>query len=373
MKFVSVIIPCRNEAAFIGRCLDSILENDYPREAMEVIVADGMSTDGTRALIDEYAARDRRVRRIDNPERVTPCALNRAIHVSAGEVIARVDAHARIAPNYLSRCVFYLELTEADNVGGAMRTLPRAEGPFAGAIVAALAHRFGVGNSYFRIGRARAEWVDTVFGGCWRREVFERIGLFNERLTRSQDMEFSRRLKRAGGRTLLAPEIESEYFARSDLGSFWRHNFSNGEWAVLPFLYSDAIPVSLRHLVPMMFVMGLAAGAMAAAWTGIPLAAIGIPYLAASAASSVELAWRARRWDSLWKLPVVFASLHVGYGLGSVRGLFKLVAKWVRSPDPRSPAGCVSNRDTPEGAALRRRNPRGSGASAGAEFGSGRR
>ena len=132
-----------------------------------------------------------------------------------------------------------------------MRTLPRGPGPFAEPIVTVLSHRFGVGNSHFRTGSSQARWVDTVFGGCWPRAVFSRVGEFNEALERSQDMEFSLRLKAAGGKTLLAPDVRSDYYARSTLGSFWRHNLLNGEWAVLPFLYSRIIPVSLRHLIPL--------------------------------------------------------------------------------------------------------------------------
>ncbi len=292
---------------------------------MEVIVSDGMSDDGTRELIAEYAARDPRVRRIDNPRQITPCALNLAIAAARGEIIARVDAHAVIAADYLSLCVHSLTTTEASNVGGRMRTLAQSDGPFAQAIVAAISHRFGVGNSYFRVGSDEPRWVDTVFGGCWRREVFERVGLFNERLERSQDMEFSLRLKAAGGKTLLAPEIRSDYFARSDLASFWRHNFLNGRWAVLPFLYSDAIPVSLRHLIPLIFVISLIAGAVLSPWTFIPFVMVAIPYAIANLLASVHASWRARKFTMFFQMPIVFASLHVAYGLGSLAALPKLV------------------------------------------------
>lgn len=326
--FVSVIIPARNEAGFIGRALGSILAGDYPAARMEVIVADGMSTDATRQQIAGHAARDGRVRMIDNPERITPAGLNRAIDAARGEIIARIDAHAAVASDYLSRCVDYLESTGADNVGGAMRTLPQSSGPFSRAIVAALTHRFGVGNSYFRITSAEtleARWVDTVFGGCWRREVFERVGKFNPRLKRSQDMEFSLRLKAAGGKTLLAPEIRTDYYARSDLRSFWRHNFRNGEWAVLPFLYSDVIPVSVRHLAPLLFVTAVIAGAAALRWTAWPLATVAIPYVVLNLAASAHAAWRDRRLALLALMPVVFASLHCGYGLGSLAGIARTI------------------------------------------------
>jgi succinoglycan biosynthesis protein ExoA len=319
--YVSVLIPCRNEAVFLAACLDSILAGDYPADRMEVLVADGMSEDGTREIIGEYALRDTRVRLLDNPRRTTPAALNRAIGEARGEVLARIDAHASVAPDYLSRCVGCLESSGADNVGGSMRTVARTRGPFADAIVAALTHRFGVGNSHFRIGSAEPRWVDTVFGGCWRRDVFERVGRFNEALERSQDMEFSLRLKAAGGKTLLAPAIRADYFARSDLASFWRHNFANGEWAVLPWVLSDAIPVRIRHLVPLAFVGALGLGLALAPISPLPLVAVAIPYALANAAASIWAAWRDRRMSHLIRLPIAFAALHFGYGLGSVSGV----------------------------------------------------
>jgi succinoglycan biosynthesis protein ExoA len=362
--FVSVIVPVRNECGFVGRALDSILRGDYPADRMEVIVADGMSTDGTRERVTEYSKRDPRVRMIDNPGRITPTALNLAIDASVGEIIARVDAHATVAPDYLSRSVHYLESTGADNVGGPMRTLPQSSGPFAGAIVAALSHRFGVGNSYFRVASAEARrktrWVDTVFGGCWRREVFDRVGKFNENLERSQDMEFSLRLKAAGGKTLLAPNVRSDYYARSDLRSFLRHNFVNGEWAVLPFLYSEIVPVSVRHLVPLIFVMTLALGAalargstlflaaalprgatlsLAAAlprgaaaspWMAWPLAMVVIPYVVLNLAASAQVAWRERKLSFLATMPMVFVTLHVSYGLGSACGFLQILSRVIR-------------------------------------------
>ncbi|MEQ1946428.1 MAG: glycosyltransferase family 2 protein [Bryobacteraceae bacterium] len=318
--FVSVIIPCRNETRFLARCLDSVLGGDYPSERMEVLVIDGRSTDGTRDLIAQYAAHDPRVRMIDNPDGITPCALNRGIEAASGDVIARVDAHAEIAPDYLSNAIAYLETTGASNVGGSMRTLPQDHGLWSGAIIAALSHRFGVGNSYFRIGSAEPRWVDTVFGGCWPREVFEKVGLFNTGLRRSQDMEFSLRLKAAGLRTLLAPNVRSDYYARTRLKDFIRHNFVNGQWAVLPFLYSDVIPVSLRHLIPLVFALGLLAGAAVLPWTPLLLAAVVVPYALVAFAASAQVASNDRAPLRLLQMPLIFFSLHFSYGLGSIAG-----------------------------------------------------
>jgi len=318
---LSVLIPCRNEVRFLARCLDSVLASDYPQERMEVLVIDGASSDGTGELIARYAASDRRVRRIENPDLVTPCALNRGIAAASGDVIARLDAHSSLAPDYLTLCVAHLLSSGADNVGGAMRTVAQDDGLWAPVIVAALSHRFGVGNSHFRTGSTRPRFVDTVFGGCWRREVFARVGGFNPALRRSQDMEFSLRLKAAGGRTLLVPDARCDYYARTRLAAFCRHNFINGEWAILPFVYSDVVPVRARHLIPGLFALLLIATVVMLPWSPWPLAAVGGSYLMANLAVSASIAWRGRRPLAAVLLPVVFGALHLGYGLGSLWGV----------------------------------------------------
>jgi succinoglycan biosynthesis protein ExoA len=315
--FVSVVIPCRNEARFLPRCLDSILSGDYPADRMEVLAVDGSSSDGTRECIRSYAQRDGRVRLVENPRGTTPAALNRGLDAARGEVIARVDAHAAVAREYLSRAVAHLESSGADNVGGIMRTLAQEDGPWAGAIVAALTHPFGVGNSLFRTaarrGSAGRRRADTVFGGCWRREIFDRLGRFNERLERGQDMEFNLRLSRAGGKILLAPDVVSDYYARADLRGFWRHNWINGAWAVLPFAYSDGVPVRWRHLMPLALLVGILVTPWAAA-----------AYAAANLAASLQVAMAGKRWAHVARMPVVFASLHLVYGAGSLWGVARV-------------------------------------------------
>jgi glycosyltransferase involved in cell wall biosynthesis len=326
IPMVSVIIPCRNEAQAIGRCLDSVLASDYPPERLEVIVADGMSRDGTRKRVDRYAARDPRVRRIDNPARTTPHGLNRAIAVARGELILRLDAHAGIAPDYIKAAVRNLESSGAACVGGAMRTVATGPGAFAEPIRIGLSQRFGVGNARFRTGSDQPLFVDTVFGACWRREVFERLGCFDERLERSQDIEFSGRLRRAGGKILMSPEMRIDYYARATLVGFWRQNWSNGVWAILPFAYVPGIAVRWRHLAPLALVLGLAGSAAAGAWTGTGwLAGSGaVLYMAANLAASVQAAWTERNLALVFLMPVVFASLHLAYGAGSLWGCMRL-------------------------------------------------
>jgi glycosyltransferase involved in cell wall biosynthesis len=330
---VSVIVPCRNEARFIRQCLESILNTDY--SSIEIIVADGISTDGTRDILNQL--RDPRLRVIDNPERITPFALNRSIAAAHGEVILRFDAHAVMPRDYIRRSVELLLSHHADNAGGSIRTIPQSSGPFAAPIAAVLSSRFGVGNSGFRT-RSREQGPrpsDTVFGGCWPRTLFTRIGGFNERLARSQDIEFNLRIARAGGTILLDPEIVCDYYARSTLASFWTHNFSNGVWALLPFAFSDIVPVRPRHLIPLAFVLALVASSVLPfPWSITVLSA----YMAVNLAASIESALANRRASYVALMPIAFAGLHVPYGLGSAWGSVQLIAHKLHLKHSAAPA-----------------------------------
>jgi cellulose synthase/poly-beta-1,6-N-acetylglucosamine synthase-like glycosyltransferase len=329
-SFVSVIVPCRNEARFIERCLDSILASDYPTDRMEIIVADGTSIDGTREILNAIGARDSRLRVIDNPEQITPVALNRAIAASDGEIVIRFDAHAVMPHDYLRRCVDLLQSSGADNAGGSIRTIPQSKGPFSGPIASVLSSRFGVGNSEFRTsdGQQGPRLTDTVFGGCWHRDLFFRIGGFNERLTRSQDIEFNLRIVRAGGKIVLDPAIVCDYYARATLASFWVHNFSNGVWALMPFAFSDIVPVRLRHLIPLAFVTSLAASTILPFPWSIAVASA---YASVNLAASIQIAIAKRRLSYLALMPVAFASLHLAYGLGGAWGCVRFIAHKLRS------------------------------------------
>ena len=205
---VSIICPIYNEERYIGTCVESILAQDFPKEELEVIFADGMSSDRTREIVADYAARYPWIRLIDNPERIVPTALNRAIEASHGDIIMRLDAHATYPANYFSRLTEALRELKADNVGGVCVTLPAAETDRARAIADVLSSRFGMGNSQFRVGADRVMVVDTVPFGCWPREVFDRIGMFDPDLVRNQDDEFNGRLTKSGGLIYLVPDVE---------------------------------------------------------------------------------------------------------------------------------------------------------------------
>ena len=321
---VSVIIPSLDERFFIGACLDSILANDYPH--VEIFVIDGMSTDGTTDIIRGYVTRNRMIRLLENPRRITPVALNIGIRESRGDVVIRMDAHATYEKQYISKCVVALSRGDADNVGGIWKILPRSETLFGKAIVAGLTHQFGVGCSYFRLGLSKPRYVDAVPYFCMKRETLQALGPFNENLVRTEDMEFNLRLKKKGGRTLLHPDIVSQYYARSDMWSFLKHNWINGVWAILPFLYSTVRPVTWRHLLPLFLVLSLVGGlALSTVWPyGAHLFyAVAGSYLFATVVASLHIAYKLRDIHYLFAMPLVFGSLHLGYGLGSLWGFLK--------------------------------------------------
>jgi len=350
LPFVTVLVPCRNEADFIARCLESILNNGYPEDRLALLVIDGMSEDGTREVLDTYARAYACLRVIDNPGKTTPKALNLGVREAQGDVVLRVDAHARLEPGYIRRCVEALREYDADVACGLMRTVPAVANSVGQAIAAALSHPFGVGNSYFRIHVSHPTWVDTVFCGCYRQEVFDRVlaseitgesgevsvasgpidrqGPFNADLIRGQDMDFSLRLRKVGGRMLLVPDIASDYYARSTMTSFWRHNWHNGVWAILPFAYSEGMSIALRHLIPLLFVAAVLATAAVGIvvrpflWlSGVILGVYGMLNLAAS----LQVAWTEKSFARLFMMPVVFATLHLSYGLGSLWGFVRLI------------------------------------------------
>src|SRR5882672_9514409 len=291
---VSIVVPCRNEGAHIQGMLDSVLANEYPRPLLEVLVVDGMSDDGTRAIVAEYADRHPFIRLLDNPQRITPCALNLGISRARGEVILRMDAHARYPPNYVADLVGWLERTGADYVGGAWVTLPADETPRARAIAAVLAHPFGIGNSRYRLGTHHVREVDTLPFGCFRRELFQRVGLFDEELVRNQDEEFSFRVLRAGGRILLVPGVVSSYYARRSLRQLGRMLYQYGFFKPAVALKVGRI-MTLRQLVPPLFVLSVLMNVLVAPWLPASRALASIilgSYLVLTVGSAFALGWR---------------------------------------------------------------------------------
>jgi glycosyltransferase involved in cell wall biosynthesis len=333
---VSVIVPCRNEERYIGLCLDSILATTYPRDDLEVLVVDGRSDDRTREVVARYAERRPWIRLLDNPRRVVPAALNLGIRAATGEVVVRMDAHVLYPRDYISKLVEALASSGAENVGGRVVTVPADTSATARGIAAALSHPFGVGNSYFRIGAARPRWVDTVPFGCYRRDVFRRLGLFDEELVRNQDDEFNHRVIKSGGRVLLRPDVVAHYFARGSYRQLARMYYQYGYFKPLASRKVGRV-MTLRQLVPPAFVLGMSGLALAAPlWSPAAAAAALVAALYASAAlicaAKPALAHGAR---CALALAAAFPVIHVSYGFGFLRGAWDLaLAARARRADP---------------------------------------
>lgn len=330
LPFVSVIIPCRDEELFIGKCLESIILQDFPKENLEVLVINGNSEDETRKIVKEFALKYPFIRPLDNPQKFTPFGLNIGIKASRGEIIIRMDSHAGYEKDYISKCVRYLQESGADNVGGVIKTLPAKNTLQARAIAKVLSHPFGAGASYFRIGSKKPRFVDTVFGGCYKREVFDPppggIGFFNEKMIRSQDIEFNKRLKKAGGKILLHPDIVAYYYPQADFRKFFKHNFTDGFWTTYPLKFKVRF-FSLRHLMPLFFAAGFSGSLILgffSIWFKILFILIFGSYLLINLFFSFKIALKEDlRYSFI--LPPVFFNRHFAYGLGSLWGLIKIL------------------------------------------------
>lgn len=257
MPKVSVIIPCYNEQSTIRLLLTALREQTFSRAEMEVIIADGMSTDSTRDEIVAFQKDfpDLTVRVVDNTVRSIPSGLNSAIEASSGSIIVRLDAHSKPYPDYIENSVKNIEAGRGDNVGGVWEIRPGANTWIAKSIAVAAAHPLGVGDALYRHARQAAE-VDTVPFGSFKRELIDRIGKFDETLLTNEDYEFNTRIRRAGGRIWLDPSIRSTYFARSTLlelaRQYWRYGF--WKWRMLR-RYPDTL--RWRQALPPLFMLSL--------------------------------------------------------------------------------------------------------------------
>lgn len=335
--FISIIVPCRNEEQFIARCLDSVIANNYPKERLEVLVIDGNSQDNTRRIIGKYAVKEPYIRMLDNPQKMQNLALNIGIRNAKGDIIMRMDAHSEYKYNYISEAISALLKYGADNVGGRWVTLPRDNTTIAKAICVAMSCYFGVGNAYYRLRSLdkdkpvlnKPKWDINVPYFCCRREVFDKVGLIHEKIDYSEDIDFRRRMREAGLRTLFVPSMECYYYMRTDLKTFLRHMFHNGYWVLNPLNFASGISFSLRHIVPLAFltfivIMFMTAWFFPISW--IILAVVVGFYFLVALYFSIRLAMREKNLAIFFFLPFIFFLLHITYGFGSLIALFKLIA-----------------------------------------------
>lgn len=340
---VSVIVPCRNERRYIVECLESIRANDYSPNSIEVLVIDGVSDDGTRDLLQDYVQQWPRVRWLDNPAGTTPAALNIGVRHARGEIVMRMDAHCHYPKNYVNALVEWLERSGADNVGGACRTLPASDSLTARAIAVALSHPFGVGNSRFRIGTAIPRWVDTVPFGCYRRNVFERIGLFDEELVRNQDDEFNQRLLQHGGRILLVPDVTVDYYARDSIGKVSRMYYQYGYFKPLVARKLGRVG-TVRQVIPALFVATLAAAFLLGIWSAtarlVFAGVLGTYLVALLIVVAATIPRNGLRVAGF--LIAAFPVLHFSYGWGFLRGMIRFLFR--RLPTPVAEKGVPVSR-----------------------------
>lgn len=336
--FVSIIIPCYNEENFIPGLLEDLLHQDYPRDRMEILIVDGLSTDRTREIIAEYAAANPFIRLLDNEKRFVPFALNIAVRGSKGEVIIRMDAHAKYPPDYVSRLVRNLFELNADNTGGVWITVPGNKSLKALAISKVLSSPFGVGNALYRLNITKAQQTDTVPFGCYRRDVFDRIGFFDEDLLRNQDDEFNARLIRSGGSVWLIPDVKITYFARSSVGSLLRMFYQYGFYKPLVNRKTGR-PATARQFAPPLFVLfllvfplaGLIFKPLLLSWyAGLCL------YVLADLIFTFGVMLKSVKPALFFYLPWIFFLVHISYGWGYLSGIPAFLLKGNKNYQPAS-------------------------------------
>lgn len=326
---VSIICPVFNEEKYIEACIVSILEQDYPKEAMEVLFIDGNSTDNSTGIIKRYTAQYSFLKLLNNPERIVPYALNKGLEAAKGEVIMRLDAHCTYPTNYISELVRYLYQLNADNVGGVWNTQPAKDTPICQAIAFASSHPFGVGGSMHKIGASKIMETDTVPFGCYKREIFDKTGLFDTDLVRNQDDEFNGRLLNLGGKIYLIPQVIINYTARDTLCKMRKMYYQYGLYKPLVNKKLGA-PVTVRQFFPILFLLGLTIGGVVCMIWPLLLhfyTSVLLLYLFIGIVVGSMGAIRAHQPLLALLMPYVFFNIHMSYGIGYLVGIFNVLGK----------------------------------------------
>lgn len=327
VPFVSVILPVRNEGAYIESCIHSIFTQDYSGE-IEILVAEGMSTDDTRKIINDYVLLNpqHNIQILGNPGKIVPTGMNIALRQAKGKIIIRADGHCILASDYVRKCVEHIQKDAVDGVGGPMESI--GETPIAKAIAICMSSPFGVGNSTFRTTSGKSMLVDTVPFPAYTRQIIEHVGFYDEELVRNQDDEYNYRIRELGGRIFLADDVRSIYFSRTSLKRLWMQYYQYGYFKVR-VLQKHPRQMSLRQFVPPVFVFALVLSLICAFFPSIHVLALPVPllYFTANVLASLYTA-SSRGWIYLPYLPVIFSILHLSYGFGFLVGLFKFWNRW---------------------------------------------
>ena len=318
--FVSVVMPVRNEGAFMDRNLESILSQEYPADRMEVLVADGMSDDNTRAVVARWAERDPRVRLIDNVGQIVSTGLNQAIREARGEIILRIDGHVHVSPDFVRQNIALLdEHPEAWCVGGPIKHV--GANTFGRAVAAAQSSRIGVGTAYHRFENYEGYVEGAVFPAI-RRWVFDRVGNFDENLVRNQDDEFNFRVNQAHGKIFISPRVHSSYFVRDCPSKLFRQYFQYSFWRV-PILKKHRRPTHFRQLVPPLFYLAMLVCFIVGVALRQPWLAAGLPlmYCGGLLLGALFVAPRLGLASAAC-YPIALLAIHGGYALGYWYGLW---------------------------------------------------
>lgn len=323
---VSVICPIYNEEKYITKCIDSIIEQDYPKEDLEILFVDGMSTDRTREIVANYQANYPFIHLLDNPNKIVPYAMNIGIKAASGEIIIRLDGHALYPNDYFSQIVeWHKKLPDAWNVGGVCDTKVVNSTPDSEAIAMVMSDKFGVGNSTFRTG-TDADYikVDTVPFGAYKAFVFDKIGLYNEQLVRCQDIELNKRIAHAGGSIYMVPSIHCTYIPRDNYKAFARNRYLTGFWVIKTcFITKTTKNLGLRHFIPAAFVLSLLIPLLLGfIWWPLALISpfIALLYSTIMLVHSIQIKNSKTNIASLFK---AFWCIHTSYGWGSLKALVK--------------------------------------------------
>ncbi len=323
---VSIIIPLKNDGEFIGQCIKSII-NNKTKYQIEIIVIDGNSNDNSIGIVSQYIKKYNNIRIIRNPKEITPIAINLGIKASKGNYVIIAGAHSEYRSNYIDSLIEICKNYNADISGSIGEIKPQKDSYVGKAIAATLSDKFGVGNSLFRIGVKDIIETDTVAYGCYKRDVFEKFGLFDERLIRNQDIEFNKRIKNKGGVIKITPKTKFCYYARSTYKDLAKNNFENGLWSVLtPFIVKDFKSQSIRHFVPLVFVLSMLLPLLfSIIKKELAIISIFILILYFNFAFLRSLYLSRKRKIPLFQILIAFFILHFSYGIGSLIGIIKIL------------------------------------------------
>ena len=323
---VSIIIPCLNEEGYIKSCIESILSQDYQKDLIEILVVDGGSNDNTLSILKSFSE----VTIINNPNKIVPISMNLGIKEAKGDFIIRIDAHCLYPKNYVSELIKNSVALNADNIGCIMETLPANDSSKAKAIAIGISHPLGVGNSYFRVGSSKTREVDTVPFGCYKKEVFKKIGYYDEELVRNQDDELNARLIQNGGKIFLLSNIILKYYARDTITKVYNMFFQYG-------LYKPLVnkklkkPATIRQFIPLLFVLNIILGGLISLFfppflyfTLFTLSLYIILILWVSLKIKIN---KKLKSITLLYLPVIFFVIHFSYGWGYIKGIIRILTK----------------------------------------------